>query len=69
MQVIRRPATGVHRGNLIATRRARVLSLRRGFQERHAAQSVTIRPGTRSNSRRLSVTSAAPRRRACAATR
>lgn len=34
-----------------------------------AAQSVTIRPGTRSNSRRLSVTRAARRRRACAAMR
>jgi hypothetical protein len=36
---------------------------------RHAAQSNTISPGTRENSRVLSVTSAAPRRRAYAAIR
>jgi hypothetical protein len=46
------------------TVRPRILgeSLRHGLRERHAAQSVTMCPGTRSNSRPFGVTMIAPRR-------
>ena len=64
-----RKAATMSVAEIMAMRAAMICANYCDGHHRHVPQSVTISPGTRENSLTLSVTSAAPRRRAWAAMR